>query len=206
MAIAAVMVLLAGCSQTVAGEAHRTVPGLDDGSRSPVDVETVILDQSRMRALTGAGEHLTIVPTMDGKLPVDIDALTATVPERCGWLFAETQTFGAEIEEFHKTTFQNPPAGGLISEAVAAYRDESTARRAFTDLTGRIDGCADTTAGSRLVGDVTTTAETARTRTPGGCGRDYQVKSVVLAEVMACRFSPGIPELVLTNLLANVPG
>ena len=206
MAIAAVMLLLAGCSQTVAGEAHRTVPGLDDGSRSPVDVEAVILDQSRMRALTGAGEHLSIVPTMDGKLPVDIDALTATVPDSCGWLFAETQTFGAEVEEFHKTTFQNPPAGGLISEAVAAYRDEPTARRAFIDLTGRIDGCAGTTAGSRLVGDATITAETARTRTASGCGRDYQVKSVVLAEVMACRFSPGIPELVLTNLLANVPG
>lgn len=206
LATAVGILLLAGCSQTVTGEAHRTVPGLDDGSRSPVGVEAVILDQSRMRALTGAGEDLTIVPTMDGKLPVDIDALAATVPDVCAWLFADTQTFGTEVEEFHKTTFQNPPAGGLISEAVAAYRDEPTARRAFADLVGRIDGCAETPAGPRLVGDTDITAETARTRTPGGCGRDYRVKSVVLAEVTACRFSPAIPELVLTNLLDNVPG
>lgn len=204
--MAVAVLLLAGCSQTVAGEARRAVPGLDDASRSPVDVEAVILDQSRMRALTGAGEHLSIIPSMDGKLPVDIDGLATTVPPGCGWLFAETQTFGAEVEEFHKTTFQNPPAGGLISEAVAAYRDEATAHRAFTDLAGRIYDCAETSEGALLVGQVTGTADTVQTRAPGDCARDYRVKSVVLAEVTACRFSRSIPDLVMTNLLANVPG
>ncbi len=50
---------------------------------------------------------------MDGKFPVDIDALAETTPPpQCQWVFAETQTFGSEVEEFHKTTFQNPPKGG----------------------------------------------------------------------------------------------
>ena len=113
----AAAVLAAGCSQTVSGTAMRAVPGIDDDSLSPVDVETVMLDQSQMRAITGAGEDLSIIPSMDGKIPVDIEPLVEGAPPQCQWLFAETQTFGSDVEEFHKTTFQNPPDGGLISEA-----------------------------------------------------------------------------------------
>ena len=76
----------------------------------------VMLDQAQMRAITGAGDDLTIVPSMDGKIPVDVSDLMNGTPQECQWFFAETQTFGAEVEEFHKTTFQNPPDGGLISE------------------------------------------------------------------------------------------
>ena len=129
----AAAVLTAGCSHTVSGSATRAVPGMDDDSLSPIDVETVMLDQAQMRAITGAGEDLTIIPSMDGKLPVDIEPLVEDAPPQCEWLFAETRTFGSDVEEFHKTTFQNPPDGGLISEAAAAYRDPGVARAVFDD-------------------------------------------------------------------------
>jgi hypothetical protein len=76
-----------GCSHTVGGRALRSAPGLDDGSLSPVNVETLMLDQSQMRAITGAGDDLTIIPTMDGKVPVDIDQLAKTAPPQCQWIF-----------------------------------------------------------------------------------------------------------------------
>ena len=71
-----------------------------------------MLDQTQMRAITGAGDDLTIIPSMDGKFPVDIDQLSESAPPQCQWIFAETQTFGPDVEEFHKTTFQNPPTAG----------------------------------------------------------------------------------------------
>src|SRR6059036_3226445 len=47
------VLVVAGCTQTVDGRALRAAPGIDDESLSPVDVETLILDQSQMRAITG---------------------------------------------------------------------------------------------------------------------------------------------------------
>ena len=76
----AAAVLAAGCSQTVSGGAMRAVPGMDDDSLSPIDVETIMLDQSQMRAITGAGEDLSIIPSMDGKIPVDIEPLVEGAP------------------------------------------------------------------------------------------------------------------------------
>jgi hypothetical protein len=172
---------------------------------SPVDVEAIMLDQSQMRAITGAGEDLTIVPTMDGKFPVDIEPLAKSAPPQCQWIFAETQTFGPDIEEFHKTTFQNPPDAGQISQGAAAYRDSATARRAFDDLVGLVDGCGSTTFGEIFIGDWTATADTLQTRPAGECGRDYQVKSVVLVEVTFCAFPRSVPDIVMTNILAKVP-
>lgn len=200
----AVAVLAAGCTQSVTGTAVRAVPGIDDDSLSPVDVETVVLDQSQMRAITGAGDDLSIIPSMDGKIPVDIDPLAEDAPPQCQWLFSDTQTFGPEIEEFHKTTFQNPPDGGLISEAVAAYRNPQVARSAFDSLVGLVDGCSSTGLGSMLVGEWTLDGDAVTTR-PGACGRDYRVKSVVLVEVTFCRFPSSVPDIVMTNILANVP-
>jgi hypothetical protein len=197
-------VLAAGCSQSITGTAVRAAQGLDEDSRSPVDVESVVLDQSRMRAITGAGEDLTIIPSMDGKVPVDIDPLVKSAPPQCEWLFAETQTFGPDVEEFHKTTFQHPPDGAQISEAVAAYRDPATARRAFDSLVTLVDGCGSTTLGPAFVGEWTATGDTVSTR-PGACGRDYRVKSVVLVEVTFCHFPGSVPDIVMTNILANVP-
>ena len=201
----AAALLTAGCSQMVGGNAVRSLPGIDDDSRSPVDVETLMLDQSQMRAITGAGEDLTIVPSMDGKIPVDIEQLAKTTPPQCKWIFEETRTFGADIEEFHKTTFQNPPDGGLISEGAAAYRDPGTARRAFDALVGLVDGCGSAPLGPMFVGEWTATTDAVRTRPGNGCGRDYRVKNVVLVEVTACQFPDSVPDIVMTNILAKVP-
>lgn len=202
---AVLAMLTAGCTQIVSGSALRAVPGIDEDSRSPIDVDTIMLDQSQMRAITGAGEHLTIIPSMDGKTPVDIEPLAETTPPQCRWIFAETQTFGPEVEEFHKTTFQNPPDGGLISEGAAAYRDPDVARRAFDGLVGLVEGCDATDFGAMLVGDWDATATTLKTRPAGGCGRDYRVKSVVLVEVTFCSFPGSVPDIVMTNMLARVP-
>ncbi|OBB35029.1 sensor domain-containing protein [Mycobacterium sp. 852002-51961_SCH5331710] len=202
----AAVAITSGCTHLVDGQAMRALPGIDDESLSPIDVETIMLDQSQMRAITGAGEDLTIIPTMDGKFPVDIDPLTETTPLQCQWIFAETQTFGPDVEEFHKTTFQHPPEGRLISEGAAAYRDAATARRAFDSLVALVDGCSATPLGPMFVGEWAVGADTLQTRPASACGRDYRVKSVVLVEVTACRFPDSVPEIVITNILANVPG
>src|SRR5258707_7464368 len=100
--------LVVACTHTVAGTAERSAPGIDDDSRSPVDVDAVLLEQSQMRAITGGGDDLTVIPSMDGKSPVDITILADRVPPQCGWIFAETQTVGPDVEALHKTTYQNP--------------------------------------------------------------------------------------------------
>jgi len=158
-----------------------------------------------MRAITGAGEHLTIVPSMDGKVPVDVGDLMNGTPRECQWYFAETQTFGPDVEEFHKTTFQNPPDGGLISEGAAAYRDPETARRAFADLVGLVYDCGSTQLGSTFIGEWTADADTLRMRSGGACGRDYRVKNVVLVEVSFCSFPDSVPDIVMTNIIDKVP-
>ncbi|MGE0219517.1 sensor domain-containing protein [Mycolicibacterium sp.] len=203
--LSALAALCVGCTHTVGGSAVRSAPELDEGSLSPVDVDTVLLEGPQMQAITGAGAHLTVIPGMDSKSPVDIDFMLESVPPQCQWVFAETLVFGPEIEEFHKSTFQNPPGGGLISQAAAGYRDAATAQRAFDDLVTLIHGCDATGSGAAIVGTVATTADSARTR-PGDCGRDYRVKSAVLVEVTFCAFPDSVPDIVMTNILANVPG
>jgi len=204
-AVCAAALLAAGCSHSIQGTAMRAAPGMDDESRSPIDVESVMLDQAQMRAITGAGEKLTIVPTMDGKIPVDVSDLMNGTPQECQWYFAETQTFGSEVEEFHKTTFQNPPDGGLISEGAAAYRDPEAARHAFADLVSRVYDCGSTQLGSTFIGEWTADADTLRMRSTGTCGRDYRVKNVVLAEVSFCSFPESVPDIVMTNMMDKVP-
>jgi hypothetical protein len=56
-----------------------------------------------------------------------------------------------------------------------------------------------------FVGDWTVTADTVQTRADNACGRNYQVKSVVLVEVTFCRFPGSVPDIVMTNILARVP-
>jgi hypothetical protein len=194
------------CTHTVAGSAVRPPPGIDEGSRSPVDADGVLLEQAQMRAITGAGDDLTVIPTMDGKLPVDIDQLADSVPQACRWYFAETQTFGPDVEDFHKISYQDPPDGALISQGAAAYRDPGTARHAFDQLVGQVDGCASTPMGRTLVADSTATSDSVQTRMSSQCGRDYRLKSVVLVEVTFCSFPASVPDIVLTNIMAKVPG
>lgn len=194
------------CTHMVSGSAVRPLPGIDDDSRSPVDVDGVLLEQSQMRAITGAGESLTVIPSMDGKLPVDIVSLAETAPPPCRWYFAETQTFGPDVEEFHKTTYQNPPDGALISQAAAGYRDSDTARRAFDGIVDLVDGCASTSMGTMFVGEWSATGDSMQTRAGSQCGRDYRLKSVVLVEVTFCAFPASVPDMVMSNIVAKVPG
>ena len=56
---------------------------IDEDSRSPVDVDTVLLDRAELQAITGAGENLTAIPGMQSKTPVDIDLMLESVPQQC---------------------------------------------------------------------------------------------------------------------------
>jgi len=197
------VLLTAACSRVVGGTA---VPGFGPAARGVhgVNVDTILLNQSRMGAITGAGEHLTIIPSMDGNRPVDIYALAGTTPQECRFIYAETATFGPDIEEFHKTTFQDPPDGALISEAAAAYRDVDTARRAFGALVSTVGDCAGGSAGQQFVGEWNANTNSLHLG-PGGCGRDYLVLSVAMLEVTFCGFPQSVSDIVMTNIAANVP-
>ncbi|WP_197514046.1 sensor domain-containing protein [Mycobacterium sp. 1165178.9] len=201
--LCAVVALVASCTRVVDGAA---VAGSGAGRRvvQGVDVDMILLDQSRMRAITGAGEHLTIIPSMDGTSPVDIDALADNAPRECRFIYAETATFGRDLEAFHKTTFQDPPDGALISEGAAAYRDADTARRAFGALVRTVGDCANGSSGQLYVGDWNADATSLRLR-PGGCGRDYRILSVALLEVTFCGFAQSVSDIVMTNISANMP-
>jgi hypothetical protein len=190
------------CTRVVDGAA---LPGYG-GVRGPVhgvSVDSILLDQSRMAAITGAGEHLTIIPSMDGTSPVDIDALAGATPRECRFLYAETLTFGPDIEEFHKTTFQDPPDGALISEGAAAYKDSDTARHALAALARTVGTCAGGSAGEQFVGDWTADAASLHLA-PGGCGRDYRVVSVAMLEVTFCGFPQSVSDIVMTNIAENI--
>jgi hypothetical protein len=192
----------AACTRVVDGAA---VPGFGfHGVMSVLDVDEVLLDQSRMRAITGTGDDLTIIPTMDGSQLVDLDSLAQSAPPQCRFFYADTATFGPDVEQFHKTTFQYPPKGALISEGAAGYRDADTARRSFDSLVTTVEHCAATSAGWLLVGEWNAEDDSLHTR-PGACGRDYRVKSVVLVEVTFCGFPESVPDIVMTNITAKVP-
>ncbi|UMB68088.1 sensor domain-containing protein [Mycobacterium paraterrae] len=201
LALCAAALLAAACTRVVGG-APTTETGL---TPSEFDVGRVMLDQPRMQAITGGGEHLTVIPSMDTASPVDIDTLAQTAPPPCRFVFAETVTFGPDVEAFHKTTFQDPPHGGIISEGAAAYHDGDTARRAFGALVSTVRTCADSSVGYGLIGAWNADDRSLQTR-PGGCGRDYQIKSVVLMEVTYCGFPDSVSTIVMSNLAANVPG
>lgn len=197
------LALTAACTRVVGGTAVAAFAG---GGReiNGVNVDTILLDQARMRAITGTGEHLTIIPSMDGNSPVDVDTLADTTPQACRFIYAETATFGPDVAKFHKTTFQDPPDGALISEGAAAYRDTATAGRAFSALVATVGACAGGSAGDLFVGDWTADA-TSLHLGPGGCGRDYRVVSVTMLEVTFCGFPQSVSDIVMTNITANIP-
>ncbi len=124
-------IVVSACAQTVSGTAARSAPAVDEDSRSPVDVDTVLLTQQQMQAVTGSGADLTAVPGMESKAPVDLTMvpgmIAQTLVPECDWVFDETRVFGSQVEEFHKVSYQNPARGALISQAAAGYRDADTA-------------------------------------------------------------------------------
>ncbi|SON62630.1 hypothetical protein MSIMFI_04157 [Mycobacterium simulans] len=196
------VLLTAACTRVVGGSA---LPAFGAPPLGVLDVGALLLDQSRMRAITGAGDDLTIIPSMDGTQPVDIESLAETAPRECRFIFAETATFGPDVAAFHKTTFQDPPDGSLISEGAAAYRDAGTARHAFDALVATVGDCADSSSGWLLVSKWKADGDSLRMR-PGGCGRDYRLLSVALLEVTYCGFPESVSDIVMTNIAANVPG
>ncbi|KZS60151.1 sensor domain-containing protein [Mycobacterium ostraviense] len=195
------MALTAACTRVVDGE---VLPPYGAYPLDVLNVDSVLLDQSRMRAITGAGDDLTMVPSTDGKHPVDIDALADTLPRECRFIYAETAIFGPDIAGFHKITFQDPPEGALISEGAAVYRAPDIARHAFESLVAAVGSCATSSSGSLLVSTWHVDGDSLHIR-PGDCGRDYRVLSVALLEVTFCGFPESVPDIVMTNMAANVP-
>lgn len=199
----AVASVLVGCTRLVDGTALPLVPlPVPVGA---VDLSRIMLGTPRIRAIVGADERLTIIPTMDSSSPTDIDDLAATVPPPCRFIFAETAVFGAAATRFHKTTYQFPPKAAMVSEGAAVYPDPATARQALAALVDVVGECADTSAGPGLVSDWESDEESLRTHA-GDCGRSYLVKSVVMLEATYCGFSESDAELVVTNMAAGVPG
>ncbi|WIM88176.1 sensor domain-containing protein [Candidatus Mycobacterium wuenschmannii] len=201
LTLCAAALLATACTRVVGG----TPAAESSAGAGGYDVQRVLLDQPRMQAITGGDEHLTIIPSMDTTSPVDVESLAQTAPPECRFVYAETATFGPDIETFHKTTFQDPPRGGLISEGAAAYPDAATARHAFGVLVTTVRGCAATSAGFGLVGTWSSDERSLQTR-PGDCGRDYLLKSVLLVEVTYCGFPDSVSTIVMSNIAANVPG
>ena len=97
--------LTAACTRVVGGT---VVPGFGDGAKGVggVNVDTILLDQSRMRAITGAGEHLTIIPSMDGNRPVDIEDLANTAPQECRFIYADRKS--TRLNSSHITRSRMP--------------------------------------------------------------------------------------------------
>ena len=203
----ATALLASGCTHQVAGLAvlpYSETPG--PAATLAVNADQLMLELPRIRAITGAGEDLNVIPSMDGTVPTDIDVLADEAPAPCRFIFAETMTFGPQIADFHKTTYQSPPDAALISQAAAVYRDPPTARRAFEHLVDQANACAQTAAGPLYVGYVASGADSLQTRPGNTCGRNYQLKSGVLAEVTFCGFPESISDIVMTNILQGVPG
>jgi hypothetical protein len=196
IASAAAAMLASGCMKQVDGQAVRAPDGPPPGV---LDVDQIVLGIEQMRAITGAGQDLMAVPGMDGKALVDVDELAEQVPRECRFVFSDTATFGTAVAGFRKISFQNPPAGVLITEGAAAYVGPAEAARAFNALQTTVTGCAGTAYGAVLVGQWNAEAESLSMRL-GDCGRDYRLKSSVLVEVTFC----GLPEATTSIVIANI--
>lgn len=199
----AVAAAVVGCTRLVGGTA--LPPAALPAPDGAVDLGRVMLGTPRMRAIVGADEQLTVIPTMDSSSPTDIDDLAATIPPPCRFVFVETAVFGSAPTRFHKTTYQYPPKAAMVSEGAAVYPDAETAHHALDALVATVAECADTSAGPGLVSDWDADDESLRTHA-GDCGRAYQVKSVVLLEVTYCGFSGSDADLVVANMASAVPG
>ncbi|BBZ05185.1 sensor domain-containing protein [Mycolicibacterium chitae] len=194
---------LPACTTTVDGLA-RSPAGAELWAPPLIDAHAVLLDLNTMRAITGAGTDLSVIPSMDTAYPVDIEPLAEQTPPPCRFLFAETATFGTSIDDFHKISYQSPPDAGLISQAAAVYVDKPAARTVFDTLTRAATDCAQTRFGQTYLGEVSADGSALQTRS-GECGRDYRLKAVVVAEVTFCAFGETVPEIVLANLLGGIP-
>ena len=128
LTLCAAALLAAGCTHIVDGTA---VPGYGAAPNlSGVDVNRVLLEQSRMQAITGGGEHLTIIPSMDGDSPVDIDALAPSAPPECRFVYADSATFGPRSVANEKPGARMPFC--TFADASDGSSSSASATRAIT--------------------------------------------------------------------------
>ena len=196
------LTVMTGCARMVGGTA--LAPVAPSITTPAVDVGRIMLDPSRVRALLGADEQLTVIPTMDSATPVDLEDLAAAVPEPCRFTVADTAVFGTSFTHFHKTTYQYPPKAALLSQAAALYPDPESARRALDALVSKVSACAKSSAGPDLVTDWSADDGFVHTRA-ATCGRAYQIKSAVLLEVTYCGFTESDANLIVANMAHAIP-
>ena len=89
LACCAAAALLTGCTQWTDGTGLRALSEPPYQPSGIVDVDQLLLTQAQMQAITGGGQDLTIIPSMDGKSPVDIETLADSVPRDCRFVFSE---------------------------------------------------------------------------------------------------------------------
>lgn len=89
--------LIAACTRVVGGTASATFGGDRQGM---LDVATILLDQSRMQAITGSGDDLTIIPTMDTTYPVDVDDFAHPYHENAGSSMPRRQSLALRSKRF----------------------------------------------------------------------------------------------------------
>jgi hypothetical protein len=195
------VLLVGGCTQITGGVAM--MPPGEDPWLDGMDVDALLLSTPEMRDVTGAGTDLNGIPGMDSKYTVDNELLVETAPPDCRFVFRESQVFGPDVKQFHKTSFQWPPKSALLSEAAAAYVDTATSRRAFDNVTALVKSCAEAPGGTGFVYDWHTDSQTLRAES-GDCGRIYRVQSTVLVEVTYCGYSHVVPDVVASRIAAKV--
>lgn len=194
------------CTQQITGTAVPNASETVGAPAPPVTAGTLLLGVERIRAITGGGDDLNIIPTMDTTSPVDIDPLVESGPPECALVFAETAVFGREWASFHKTTYQYPPESGIISEAAAIYADADRAGAEFRKLGSRLFTCSATDFGSIYLGETSDGESELHTRPAGDCGRDYRLVASALIEVTFCGFPDSVSEIVIANIVKKVPG
>lgn len=194
------------CTNQIAGTAVPQSPENGSVPSTSVSASELLLSIESIRAITGGGDELSVIPTMDTSSPVDIEPLVDTTPAECAVVFAETAVFGRTWTGFHKTTYQYPPESGIISQAAAIYPDDDEAQRAFRTLSSTLFTCGATEFGSVYLGEASDAENSVSTRPAGDCGRDYRLVSSVLIEVTFCGFPESVSEIVIANIADNVPG
>jgi hypothetical protein len=195
--------LVSGCLHVVDGVA--TMPPTEGPYPGGIDVDKLLLTTPELRDITGAGLDLSGVPGMDSIQTVDDELLVDSAPPECQFVFLESQTFGPDVKQFHKTSFQNPPKAALLSEAAAAYVNADAARRAFDEVTNLVKACGESASGDPYVYDYTAEPGVViRAESIRDCGRIYRLADTVLVEVTYCGYSHVVPDLVVNRIASRV--
>lgn len=131
---------------TVFDGTTEALPSTAPASRAASALAGVLLQQSQLRAITGAGEDLSAIPGADGKYPVDVGAFARSALPECAWVLVETHTLGPEVEDVRETTSWNPPRGAPTSQSAAAHRDVATTTDVFDAPAGNVRACGSSVA------------------------------------------------------------